>query len=68
MANKSLYRSRVVQIAVYAPKPLLARLKREGTKRRRKVGPTVLEILLEYFAAQDARKEEASVAPLQPVA
>lgn len=37
------------QVAVYAPKPLLGKLQEEAKRRRRKLGPTVLEILREYF-------------------
>ena len=40
------------QIAVYAPDPLIEQLKEEARRRRRKLGPTVLEILREHFARE----------------
>lgn len=42
------------QIAVYPPDDLRKKIEAEAAKRRRKLGPTVLEILLEYFAKQKA--------------
>lgn len=49
---KKVYK-RPLQIAVYAPDPLVVKLKEEAKKRRRKVGPTALEILYEYFEMQE---------------
>jgi len=42
------------QIAVYPSDELRKKIEAEAAKRRRKLGPTVLEILLEYFARQAA--------------
>lgn len=38
------------QIAVYPSDDLRKKIEAEATKRRRKLGPTVLEIVIEYFA------------------
>lgn len=43
------YRGTVRQIAVYVDHEFYRRVEREAVARRRKVGPTVLEILREYF-------------------
>jgi hypothetical protein len=48
MPKKKAYK-RPRQIAVYAPDPLVDKLKVEMLKRRRKMGPCVLDILHEYF-------------------
>lgn len=42
------------QIALYPDDELRKKLIVESGKRRRKLGPTVIEILLEYFAKQKA--------------
>jgi hypothetical protein len=42
------------QIAVYANEDLRKKIETEAAKRRRKLGPTVVEILLEYFARKTA--------------
>ncbi|HEX8797862.1 MAG TPA: hypothetical protein VF772_04575 [Terriglobales bacterium] len=49
--KKSTYR-RPRQIAVYAPEAVVMQLEMEARRRRRKLGPTVLEILREYFETQ----------------
>lgn len=38
------------QIAIYPDEQLRKKIEVEAAKRRRKLGPTVIEILLEYFA------------------
>ncbi len=38
------------QIAIYPDEELRKRIEAEAAERRRKLGPTVVEILLEYFA------------------
>lgn len=43
------YRTTVRQIAVYVDHGFYRMVEREAQARRRKVGPTVLEILQEYF-------------------
>jgi hypothetical protein len=40
---------RPTQIAIYAPPPLYNMVVREAERRRRKLGPTCLQILWEYF-------------------
>lgn len=54
MAVKKKWRHRYTQVAVYTPPLLLAKLKGEALRRRRKLGPTVLEILHDYFAKQES--------------
>lgn len=55
MAKKKYKRPR--QISVYAPDPLIKQLEEEGRRRRRKVSPTVLEILREYFDGELVPRE-----------
>lgn len=40
---------KTVQIAVYTPPALMRKVEQEAVRRRRRLGPTVLEILHEYF-------------------
>ena len=47
--SKKLPYQRNVQIAMYTPAPLYNLVVREAQKRRRKLGPTCMEILWEYF-------------------
>jgi hypothetical protein len=51
---KGTDRIRYTQIAVYAPPPLYNQIAREGVRRRRKLGPTCLEIIREYFEKKEA--------------
>jgi hypothetical protein len=51
------YRKRNIQIAVYAPRRIVQQLRREARRRRRKLGPTVLEIVREYFHTQKGIEE-----------
>lgn len=50
MPKKPYKRAR--QIAVYAPDWMINQLQDEAKKRRRKLGPTVLEIVREYLETQ----------------
>lgn len=48
-------------VAVYMTAALEKKVKLEATRRRRPYGPTVVEILEEYFAKEnDARKKSSS--------
>ena len=42
------------QIAIYPTDELRKKIKVEAEARRRKLGPTVLEIVIEFFAKKDA--------------
>ena len=39
----------VTQITLYVDREMKKKIEAEGMRRRRKLGPTVLEILIEYF-------------------
>jgi hypothetical protein len=41
------------QIAIYPDEVLRKKVETEACERRRKLGPTVVEILLEYFAKKE---------------
>jgi len=43
------------QIAIYPNEEIRKKIEEESVKRRRKLGPTVLEILIEYFAKPAAK-------------
>lgn len=45
------------QVAVYADQKLFSKIEKEAAVRRRRLGPTVVEILREYF---DKQKGEAN--------
>ena len=62
MAKKK--RKRMYQIALYVTPQLRIYLSRESIKRRRKLGPTVIEILREYFKIEEP-VNEPTVAPQQ---
>lgn len=47
------WRKRFRQVALYPEPRLLSRLQEEASRRRRKLGPTVLEILHNYFKEQE---------------
>lgn len=47
-------RTKVRQLAVYVDPQFLRKIEREARDRRRKLGPTVLEILREYFEKKEA--------------
>ena len=42
--------SKLKQVAVYPDEKLLRRIQKEALRRRRMLGPTVLEIVREYFS------------------
>lgn len=46
------------QVTLYLPLALARQVQAEGIRRRRKMGPAVLEILIEFFEEQRARKGE----------
>ena len=46
------------QVAVYADEELFRKIEKEAQERRRRLGPTVVEILVEYF---DKQKGETHV-------
>ncbi len=46
--------SKTNQIALYPENDLRKKIELEAAKRRRKLGPTVIEILIEYFTKQKA--------------
>lgn len=52
-APKKKWRHRYTQVAVYMPPLLLEKLKSEALQRRRKLGPTALEILHQYFEKKE---------------
>jgi len=43
------------QIAVYPTETLRKKIKDEAAARRRKLGPTIVEILWEYFSTKEAK-------------
>jgi hypothetical protein len=47
--RKKAAQPRYTQIAIYAPPPLYNLVVREAERRRRRLGPTCMEILWEYF-------------------
>ena len=53
-AGQFISRDQVTQIAVYAEKDLYRKVQGEAQERRRKLGPTCLEILREYFERKNA--------------
>lgn len=59
-AVKKKWRHRYTQVALYTPPLLLQKLKSEAVRRRRKLGPTALEILHEYFDQQERPRETLS--------
>lgn len=44
--------SKLRQVAVYPDPKLLKRIQKEALRRRRMLGPTVLEIVREYFTKE----------------
>lgn len=61
MPDKARVRNRW-QIALYVPRDLKSKIMQEAHARHRGYGPTVLEILREYFEAADTK----SAAPKGP--
>lgn len=57
-----MHRDKVRQVSLYANPEFLRRIEKEARERHRKLGPTVAEILREYFEKKDreARLEKAS--------
>lgn len=45
--------SKTKPITIYLPPELLKKLKVEGVARRRKLGPTVVDILTDYFEGKE---------------
>ena len=58
VSRKSLKRP---QIVIYPDVPMIANIAQEGIERHRKLGPTVLAIVREYFEAKAAK--DGSVNP-----
>jgi hypothetical protein len=50
---------RTKQVTLYILPDLLKQIEEEGVKRRRKLGPTVIDILHEYFE----KRENANIHP-----
>ena len=59
--KKARPRNRTYQIAVYPTPPLLAMISEEAMRRRRKLGPTVVEIVREWFRQREADPKYADI-------
>jgi hypothetical protein len=52
--TKIMDRTKVTQVVIYVDDKFMRKIRREAGERRRKLGPTVFEILREYFEAKGA--------------